>query len=137
MPSSMCAMDADSTSLQRRPVVVYDGGCAFCRRQSRNIRRLDWLGRFEHLDYDSAAALWPEIARGSLGDGLRVRFPDATATVGIDAVRSIGVRLPLTALPSLLLWLPGLHRLGDIVYRFIARRRRTTSVDAGDGCALP
>jgi predicted DCC family thiol-disulfide oxidoreductase YuxK len=114
-----------------RPTVVFDGSCAFCRRQERLIRRLDWLRVFESVPYDAAVEVWPEVARGTLGDGLRVRFPDQTATVGIDAVRSIAVRMPLTALPALLLWIPPLRWIGERAYRFVAARRRR-DVDAGD-----
>lgn len=120
-----------------RPTVVFDGGCSFCRRQERRIQRLDWLRRFDTLPYDAAVLGWPEVARGTLGDGLRVRFPDQTVTVGIDAVRSIAVRLPLTAVPALLLWVPGLRALGAVAYRFVAARRmRLRGDDDGSACAI-
>jgi len=118
-----------------RPTVVFDGGCNFCRRQERRIRRLDWLGRFDTAPYDDAVAVWPEVGRGTLGDGLRVRFPDASVTVGIDAVRSIAVRLPLTAVPGLLLWLPGIHKLGELAYGWVAARRLRER-DPADSCAI-
>lgn len=125
---------ASAPTTTDKPTVVFDGGCAFCRRQERLIRRLDWLRRFDSVPYDAAAAVWPEVARGTLGDGLRVRFPDATATVGIEAVRSIAVRMPLTALPALLLWVPGLRHMGELAYRFIAKRRRRDAADDGGSC---
>ena len=125
-----------ASATQERPFVVFDGGCEFCRRQERLIRRLDWLRRFDTVPYDAAVQVWPEVARGELGDGLRVRFPDATATVGIEAVRSVAVRMPLTALPALLLWVPGFRHLGDLAYRFVAkRRRRATDADEASSCA--
>lgn len=118
--------------------VIFDGGCAFCRRQARTIARLDWLRRFTSVPYDDAVNVWPEVARGTLGDGLRVRFADGTVRIGIDAVRSIALRMPLTAIPALLLWLPGFHRLGDVAYRFVARRRRRDTASGGGepGCAI-
>jgi predicted DCC family thiol-disulfide oxidoreductase YuxK len=125
-------MTNDRATSTRRPVVVFDGGCGFCRRQVRTIALLDWLGRLDQVPYDDAVQRWPEVARGTLGDGLRMRFPDATVTVGIDAVRSIAVRLPVTALPALLLWLPGIHPLADRAYRFVAARRRRD-----EACELP
>lgn len=100
----------------------------------RLVRRLDWFGRLQHLTYDDAVERWPEVARGSLGDGLRVRFSDSTTTVGIDAVRSIAVRMPLTVVPGLLLWLPGVHALGAVVYRSIAARRQR--LGGADACAM-
>lgn len=123
----------DSATVTTRPTVVFDGGCSFCRRQEHRVRRLDWLGRFDTRTYDEALVDWPEVGRGTLGDGLRVRFPDSTATVGIDAVRSIAVRLPLTMLPALLLWLPGIYQLGRVGYGIMAKRRRRDAVD--DACA--
>jgi predicted DCC family thiol-disulfide oxidoreductase YuxK len=126
------------TATVEPPFVVFDGGCAFCRRQERLIRRLDWLRVFDTVPYDAAVQVWPEIARGTLGDGLRVRFPDHTATVGIEAVRSIAIRMPLTAIPALLLWLPGFKQLGAAAYRFVAKRRRRDADAGGDGtnCAI-
>jgi predicted DCC family thiol-disulfide oxidoreductase YuxK len=124
-----------TTAATTRPTVVFDGGCSFCRRQERRIRRLDWLGRFDTCTYDDAVEVWPEVGRGTLGDGLRVRFPDGTVTVGVDAVRSIAVRLPLTSLPSLLLWVPGLHGIGAWGYGIVARRRQRDST-ADDACAI-
>ena len=117
-------MSSESTTATQRPVVVFDGTCAFCRRQERTIRRLDWLRRLDTMPYDAAVEQWAEVGRGTLGDGLRVRFADGSVTIGIDAVRSVGVRMPLTALFSLLLWVPGLHRLGAHGYAFIAARRQ-------------
>lgn len=119
-----------------RPTVVFDGGCSFCRRQERLIQRLDWLRRFDSMPYDAAVIGWPEVGRGTLGDGLRVRFPDQTVTVGIDAVRSIALRLPLTAIPALLLWVPGLHALGAVAYRFVAARRMRLAGDDDASCAI-
>ncbi|MEO6866523.1 MAG: DCC1-like thiol-disulfide oxidoreductase family protein [Gaiellales bacterium] len=117
------------------PTVVFDGGCSFCRRQERLIKRLDWLGRVTTLPYDFAVEQWPEISRGALGDGLRVRFPDGSVTIAIDAVRSIAVRMPLTALPALLLWVPGIRGLAALAYGFVARRRQRDR-DADDSCAI-
>lgn len=126
-----------AAATREKPFVVFDGGCSFCRRQERRIRRLDWFGRFDAVTYDAAVQVWPEVARGTLGDGLRVRFPDGSVTVGIDAVRSIAVRLPLTALPALLLWLPGFRHVGAAVYRFIAKHRKRDADDTdGATCAF-
>lgn len=89
------------------------------------------------MPYDEAARIWAEVDRDALGDGLRVRFPDGSVTIGIDAVRSIAIRMPLTALPALLLWVPGLHRLGARGYALVAARRvRAGDSGSGDSCAF-
>ncbi|MCW2949640.1 MAG: hypothetical protein JWN41_653 [Thermoleophilia bacterium] len=105
------------------PTIVFDGGCAYCRRQERRIRVLDWTHAFETLDYDRAVARWPEVGRGALGDGLRIRFPDESVVVGIDAVRSIALRLPLFTVPALLLWIAPVRAIAAVVYRCIAANR--------------
>ncbi|MCW2927632.1 MAG: hypothetical protein JWM86_1600 [Thermoleophilia bacterium] len=116
--------------------VIFDGGCAYCRRQARRIEQLDWLGRFTCVPYDDAVQVWPDVSRELLGDGLRVRFDGGSVPVGIDAVRSIALRMPLTAIPALLLWVPGIHALGAWAYGIVARRRQRDRVDGQPGCAI-
>lgn len=116
--------------------VIFDGGCAYCRRQARRIQQLDWLHRFDCVPYDDAVAVWPEVSRELLGDGLRLRFGDGPVRVGIDAVRSIALRMPLTALPALALWVPGIHALGALAYGVVAKRRTRDAADGQSGCAI-
>lgn len=113
-----------------RPTVVFDGDCSFCQQQERRIRKLDWLRRFDTLPYEIAVEQWPEVGRGALGDGLRVRFADSSVTIGIDAVRSIAVRMPLTAVPALLLWVPGIRWIGARAYAYVAKRRKAIRAGA-------
>ena len=70
-----------------RPLVVYDDSCTFCTRSVRLLRRLDWLRRLDDEGYSTASERFPEIGRGALGEGLRVRFADGTVALGADAVR--------------------------------------------------
>lgn len=116
-----------------RPLVVYDDSCAFCTRSVRLLRRLDWLRRLDDEGYSTASERFPEIGRGALGEGLRVRFADGSVTLGADAVRSAAMRTPLGALVAWPLYVPGLHRLGTLAYGAIAARRRRR----GGACALP
>ena len=116
-----------------RPIVVYDDACGMCRRSVRWVRRLDWLRRLDDMGYSQAVARFPEIGRGALGDGLRVRYPDGTVALGVDAVRAIAIRTPLGAVGAWTLYLPGLHGLGARAYAGVARRRRPE----GAACPLP
>jgi predicted DCC family thiol-disulfide oxidoreductase YuxK len=116
-----------------RPIVVYDDTCGMCRNSVRWVRRLDWLRRLDDMGYSVAVERYPEIARGALGDGLRVRFPDGDVSVGVDAVRSIAMRTPVGALGAWVFYLPGLHALGARGYGQIAKRRRPEDA----ACPLP
>lgn len=107
-----------------RPVLIYDDACGFCRSSVRLVRALDWLRRVELVgigEARAAACLTPEereAARSAIAlrSGERVVF-------GVDALRRVGLRLPLLALPALLLWVPGLYGLARWGYRQTARRR--------------
>jgi predicted DCC family thiol-disulfide oxidoreductase YuxK len=116
-----------------RPIVVYDDSCGMCRRSVRWVRRLDWLRRLDDMGYSEAVARYPEIGRGALGDGLRVRYPDGSVALGVDSVRAIAIRTPLGALGAWALYVPGLHALGARGYAEIAKRRRPE----GTACPLP
>jgi predicted DCC family thiol-disulfide oxidoreductase YuxK len=116
-----------------KPIVVYDDTCGMCRRSARWVRRLDWLRRLDDMGYSRAVERYPEIGRGALGDGLRVRYPDGSVALGVDAVRAIAIRTPLGVLGAWALYVPGLHALGALGYARIARRRRPE----GAACPLP
>ena len=81
-----------------KPIVVYDDTCGMCRNSTLWVRRLDWLRRLDDLGYSQAVERYPEIGRGELGDGLRLRYPDGSVALGVDAIRGIAMRTPLGAL---------------------------------------
>ena len=105
--------------------VIFDGECGFCLRAIRIGKRLDWWRRME----------W----RARLAPGVNERFPqlsqeethrrmvsirtDGRACGGFYAVRDILLQLPLTMLPALLLYLPGMSVVGVPLYRWIATNR--------------
>ncbi len=123
------------TAERSRPTVVYDDTCGFCTGSARRLTRLDWLGRLDRLGYSAAVDRYPEVSRDVAGEGLRVRFPDGSVALGIDAVRAVLVRTPLGAPVGVLLHVPALRGIGDRVYRAVsARRRRPGELDA---CAVP
>ena len=105
--------------------VIFDGECGFCQRSIKWGKRLDWLHRMD----------W----RARLEPGLQETFPqlsgeetqrrmvsirkDGKTYGGFFAVRDIMVHLPLTFVPALVLYVPGVSLLGVPVYTWIARNR--------------
>ncbi len=116
-----------------KPIVVYDDTCGMCRNSVRWVRRLDWLQRLDDLGYSIAVERYPEVGRGALGDGLRVRFDDGSVALGVDAVRAIAIRTPLGVLGAWVLYLPPGRALGARLYGRMAARRRPEGV----ACPLP
>lgn len=116
-----------------KPIVVYDDTCGMCRNSARWVRRLDWLQRLDDMGYSVAVERYPEIGRGALGDGLRVRFDDGSVALGVDAVRAIAIRTPLGALGAWALYLPPGRAVGARLYARMAARRRPE----GAACPLP
>ena len=118
--------------------VIFDGDCAFCLRSIALGRRLDWWRRME----------W----RARLEPGVRERFPqlsheetqrrmvsirpDGRTYGGFFAVRDIMLHLPLTALPALLLFLPGVSWVGVPLYQWVASHRYRFSGTGDDHCPV-
>jgi predicted DCC family thiol-disulfide oxidoreductase YuxK len=79
-----------------RPVVVYDGACAFCLRQVERIRRRDRAGVFEFVPRQTAGLeqRFPKLAEGDFNTGMRLVHRDGSVSVGADAVYEIARRPP-------------------------------------------
>ena len=117
--------------------VIFDGECGFCLRAIRIGKRLDWWHRME----------W----RARLTPGVNERFPqlsqeetqrrmvsirtDGRAYGGFFAVRDIMLHMPLTFLPALLLYLPGMSLIGVPVYKWIAANRQQFGGTSGTSCS--
>ena len=118
--------------------VIFDGECGFCLRAIRIGKRLDWWRRME----------W----RARLEPGVNERFPqlsqeetqrrmvsirtDGRAYGGFYAVRDILLQLPLTMLPALLLYLPGMSVVGVPLYRWIATNRYRFGGAREEACSV-
>ena len=117
----------------RRWVLYYDGECGFCTLSVRMLALADFFRvvawtAYQELqepppglawqDLDEAAYL--EVRRGGAGDdfaeGRRLHR-------GFYAFRMLTLRLPPLLPLAPLLWLPGVNRLGERAYAWIAANR--------------
>jgi predicted DCC family thiol-disulfide oxidoreductase YuxK len=110
-----------------RYAMLYDGGCGTCGRTAAIVRRLDVLGRVDVLD---AANDWAVVERRHRGlsqtaclEDMHVLAPDGSTTRGFDAYRTLGWALPIAWPLVPLLYVPGVRRIGQILYRVVANRR--------------
>ena len=106
--------------------VIFDGECGFCRRSIRLGRRLDWLKRID----------WQARTGPSTVNKIESVRADGTRLGGFYAVRDIAIHMPLTFLPALLLYIPGVSLLGVPAYRWISENRHRFGGKSSDNCRL-
>ena len=120
---------------RKRWVLYYDGECGFCTLSVRVLAIADFFHvvtwtAYEELpqppqgltweDLDAAAYL--EVRKGSSGSGERME-EGRKLYRGFYAFRMLALRLPPLMPLVLLLWLPGVNRLGEWAYRWVAANR--------------
>ncbi|MDE2938652.1 MAG: DCC1-like thiol-disulfide oxidoreductase family protein [Chloroflexota bacterium] len=116
-------------------VVYYDGECGFCTLSVRALALADFFRvvtwtSYQELDEppsglaweDLDAAAYLEVRKGSSqsGDG-----PEEERRLyqGFYAFRMLTLRLPPLMPLAPLLWLPGVNRLGESTYKWVAANR--------------
>ena len=109
---------------------MYDGNCAFCKRQVDRLRSWDKRDRFEYLPHTTPGieerypALGPSGPRGlDIERGMILLTPSGEIHIGADAVQQIMRRLPPFNLLAPLFHVPGVRGLARRIYGWIARRR--------------
>ncbi len=108
-----------------RPVVLYDGRCAFCRVCARLLRRLDRGGRLATLDFNRPEAdpLLNPIPAAERRGALHLADTDGAVHSAGPALRR-ALTVALGARAGRLLTTPALARTVDAAYRVVAVRRR-------------
>ena len=120
-------MTQDSTGKgarnRNRWVLYYDGDCRLCTGVAHWLRRIDFLDRITWTPYQSLEKLppglsWNDFDRSAYLDTGRVHLYE-----GFYAFRILTLRLvPLLPLAPIL-WLPGMNRVGEAAYRWVAKNR--------------
>jgi predicted DCC family thiol-disulfide oxidoreductase YuxK len=121
---------------QRSPTraMLFDGDCGLCQRTVRVIERLDVFHAIAYYDvrndWRRTVARFPALTQPACLDEMHVVAADRVVT-GFRAYRELVWKLP--ALWPLLpvLYVPGVPRLGQRLYRHVAARRLVA------GCPIP
>ncbi|MGQ0644036.1 MAG: thiol-disulfide oxidoreductase DCC family protein [Elusimicrobiota bacterium] len=106
-----------------RPLLVYDGDCAFCRRWARRLRAVT-KSRADYAPYQEAAAIFPEIPRGDFEKSIQLIGPDGSVTSGAEAAYRTLALVP-AGIPFLRLYerAPFFAALSEKIYGFVSRHR--------------
>ncbi len=123
------------TPTATRPIVVYDGECAFCRANVARIQRRDRHDQFDYLPRSAPAVadLIPALADGDFNSGMRLVLGPGRIAVGADAVYEIARRVPGWRLFAWLYCVPGLRSLFRTAYAWVARNRHRLGRTCKDG----
>lgn len=83
-----------------RPVLLYDGGCRFCRFTARAIEALDRRRRFCYLPFadELARELLAPVPEDEREHSIHVVFPDGDIASAGDALAELSGVLPLGGL---------------------------------------
>ncbi len=114
-------------STNHHAIVLYDGECPLCRKTTAILKRLDWLHQLRFHNCRDTAGIPANTAHlepARMIAEMHVLTPDrTTALSGFRAVRWIAGRVPLLWPLYPLLFVPGMPRLGQRIYLWIARNR--------------
>lgn len=110
-----------------RPLLLWDGDCAFCERQARRCQR--WShGELDLAPYQAAAERFPEIPYSELAEAVHLIEPSGKVFRGGAAM------LRALAGCAYLSWLDRCYgrwgwfaRLTEMIYRQMARHRGALS----------
>ena len=104
-------------------MLIYDAGCAFCRRWVARLKRWDRRDRIRLLPLQDPDA--PALAgrpRHELQRAAHLVRPDGAVFAGAQAGRELCAYLPGGWLPRACCAVPGVMPVAERVYAWIARR---------------
>ncbi len=106
-------------------VVIFDGQCSLCRKQADYIRCNDSDGAFELIPSQRPNLIdrFPQLVDCDLDSQLHAIGHRGELYAGADAVHKIASHLPLLKQFAWFYKLPGIPRIAQIGYNWIAARR--------------
>ena len=107
----------------RRPTLIFDGDCGFCRRWVRRLRRLDRADALEYLPLQVPSAVEVSAcSRERLRQAVHFVRADGAVHAGASAVREAFRYLQGGRIVRSVLGVPGMMPLAERIYAWVARR---------------
>jgi predicted DCC family thiol-disulfide oxidoreductase YuxK len=100
----------------------YDGDCGFCTRVVRVMSKLDRRRRVNWVAFQFLDALPGDLTRSDLQREAYIERGE-TLEGGFYAFRRLTLLLPPLWLLAPVMWFPGMNKLGEAAYAWIARNR--------------
>ena len=105
-----------------RPVLIYDGDCAFCAYQVRYWQRLTG-DAVDYQPYQAVASRYPGIMPGEFAGAIQLLTPQGQRYSGAEAAFRVLAAGGRTASLACYRYLPGCSWLSEALYRFVSRHR--------------
>ncbi len=118
--------------------VLFDGACPRCRASMALVTAADPDRVLEPIDLNAVdvATLHPALTKQACMESMHAISRTGRLTAGFDAVRSVGISLPLFWPFSLFAWLPGVAWAGRRVYNYLALTRPRDISCTDETCGL-
>jgi len=117
--------DVATTGLERPYTVVFDGTCRMCNRLARLLERWDSDRQIEVVPSQAPGVMarFPWIPARAYTEALQMIGPEGRTWQGAAAIEQLLDILPKGRLISWLFRIPGLRRIADRLYRWVAKNR--------------
>jgi predicted DCC family thiol-disulfide oxidoreductase YuxK len=118
-------------------VILFDGHCRFCTRQSRKLVSLARPGLVEAVNFQEAGALdrFPGITHDACMTAIHLVEPDGRVSKGPEAiVRAMATR-PVFRWIRVIYYIPGLRQVVNGLYAFVAAHRYQIWGRADSACS--
>lgn len=106
-------------------IILYDDQCPLCTFQMRLLTWLDWFNCTTLLPISDPRAriIAPRLTREDLSAAIHCITKSGEIYRGARCLRHAGLRMPLLAPMTLVLWLPGVIWIAERIYQRVSRNR--------------
>lgn len=112
----------------QRPRLLYDGGCGFCQRCIRQLKKMDIFKTLDYREFQSylgeGKSLPAGLSKDDVDKQMYLVINDKEVYSGYFVFRHICWHMPMMFPLIPIIFFPGMGVIGPIVYGFIAKNRK-------------
>ncbi|MCA0985298.1 DUF393 domain-containing protein [Halobacillus yeomjeoni] len=109
----------------KRHVVFYDAQCPFCFYVKKVFRKFDWFDQIKWVSVQEVerSGKYPYLEGRETLDEIHMLTKQGEIKHGFYTIRTLLISLPVFAAFGILLYLPGVEKLGSPLYRWFSSHR--------------
>ncbi|MET3697183.1 thiol-disulfide oxidoreductase DCC family protein [Bacillus oleivorans] len=114
--------------MSKERLALYDAQCALCQRTKKTVTKLDWLNKIKWVSLQEYEKIDHSLTFRAIDLRRELHLlieteKDIKILKGFRSIRYMFLLLPSTFVLGLLLYIPGVSRIGDPIYKWVAKRR--------------